>query len=274
MGSTNLLAVVTILGVMALLALVEGFIPLHPRGPRHRTHHGPNLGLTFLTFATNAVFNGWLVWLVLWEERGGSGILRVLGLGPVLGDSVAVVLLDFSFYLAHIAMHKVPALWRVHRVHHSDPVVDVTTTIRQHPFEGVIRYLFMAAFAAALGVSLWAFLIYRFASALNGLFEHANIRVPAWLDRSLAWLTTWPNYHKIHHSRAAHESDTNYGNIFSWFDRLFGTFTPPARGAQVACGLDGFDDPRMQTLWGLLIMPFAAEKRLSTTSTQLPAGPS
>jgi sterol desaturase/sphingolipid hydroxylase (fatty acid hydroxylase superfamily) len=274
MGTTNLLTVVAILSVMALLALVEGWIPLHARGPEHRAHLGPNLGLTFLTFATNVFFNSWLMWLVLWEERSGGGMLRKLGLGPVLADCVSVVLLDFSFYVAHVAMHKVPALWRVHRVHHSDAVVDVTTSIRQHPFEGVIRYAFMAAFAGALGVSLRAFVIYRFASALNGLFEHANIRVPAWLDRALAWVTSWPNYHKIHHSRVARETDSNYGNMFSWFDRLFGTFTPAPRGATVACGLDEFDDPAAQTMSGLLTMPFASDKPPQAMAAHLPTGPS
>jgi sterol desaturase/sphingolipid hydroxylase (fatty acid hydroxylase superfamily) len=272
MGSTNLLTVVIILGVMALLALVEGWIPLHTRTRPHRAHVGPNLGLTFLTFATNAFFNSWLIWLVLWEERSGSGILRSVQIDPVLADCVAVVLLDLSFYVAHVTMHKVPAFWRVHRVHHADPVVDVTTTIRQHPLEGVIRYVFMAACAAALGVSLRAFLIYRLASALNGLLEHANIRVPAGLDRALAWVTTWPNYHKVHHARSGLETDTNYGNMFCWFDRLFGTFTPAHRGATVACGLDGFDDPKVQTLSGLLKMPFASENP-SAPATQLPAEP-
>jgi sterol desaturase/sphingolipid hydroxylase (fatty acid hydroxylase superfamily) len=171
------------------------------------------------------------------------------------------VLLDFSFYAAHVSMHKVPALWRVHRVHHSDPALDVTTTIRQHPLEGVIRYVFMAVFAGVLGVSLRAFVIYRLASALNGQLEHANIRVAPWLDRALSWITTWPNMHKIHHSRLVHETDSNYGNMFSWFDRLFGTFTPSIRGETVTCGLDGYDDARSQTLQGLLSMPFTAQRR-------------
>lgn len=260
MGSTNLITVASILGFMALLAAVEGAIPLHARTTWNRVHLGPNLGLTLITFGTNIFFNSWLLALVLWEQQQGIGLLGRLGLGPILTDCLAVVLLDFSFYVAHVCMHKVPALWRVHRVHHSDPVLDVTTTIRQHPLEGVIRYVFMAAFAGAMGVSLRAFMIYRLASALNGQLEHANIRVAPWLDRSLSWITTWPNMHKVHHSRLVHETDSNYGNMFSLFDRLFGTFTPSLRGEMVRCGLDGFDDAQSQTLQGLLTMPFASEK--------------
>jgi sterol desaturase/sphingolipid hydroxylase (fatty acid hydroxylase superfamily) len=200
--------------------------------------------------------NSALIVLLMRLDAAGFGILRWLALDAGVATVIAIVVLDLSFYAAHVAMHAVPALWAVHRVHHSDPVVDVTTTIRQHPLEGVIRYVFMTAFACLFGVGLAAFVIYRTWSALNGLLEHANIRVPRWLDAALSLVTTWPNMHKVHHSREVHETNTNYGNIFSWFDRLFGTYTPAARGATVVCGLDGFDDPRVQTTRGLLAMPF------------------
>ncbi len=170
--------------------------------------------------------------------------------------AIVVLVLDFSFYVAHVSMHKVAAFWRYHRVHHSDPAVDVTTTIRQHPGESLIRYAFMAVFACVLGASPGAFAVYRAWSALNGLLEHANFRAPLWLDRALSLVTTWPYMHKIHHSRAADQTDTNYGNIFSWFDRLFGTFTPSERGVNIAYGLSGFDDPQTQTTAGLLALPF------------------
>jgi sterol desaturase/sphingolipid hydroxylase (fatty acid hydroxylase superfamily) len=254
---TNVSTMAAILSAMALVALIELAIPLHRRGPAHRAHLGPNLGLTAITFATNIFLNGALMVLLAWLEARGLGILRWMSLGALPAAILAVLALDFSFYVAHVAMHKVPAFWRAHRVHHSDPVVDVTTTIRQHPLEGVIRYGFMALFASVFGVSLGAFVVYRAWSALNGLLEHANIKVPRWLDQALALVTTWPNMHKVHHSRALRETDSNYGNIFSWFDRLFSTYTPSWRGeAVVDCGLDGFDDPRSQRLGALLSLPF------------------
>lgn len=253
---TNLSAVGTILVAMAIIALVETAIPLHARGRHHRAHLGPNLALTFITFATNVILNGALLLLLMGLERQSFGILRWAALDPLAAGIIGVVALDFSFYVAHVTMHKIPAFWRVHRVHHSDPVVDVTTTIRQHPVEGVIRYAFMAAFACTFGVGLLAFTVYRMWSALNGLLEHASFRVPRWLDGALSLVTTWPNMHKVHHSRAARETNTNYGNIFSWFDRLFFTYTPSWRGTTVDCGLDGFDEPALQTTAGLLAMPF------------------
>ncbi len=241
---------------MALVALIETVLPLRARGRWGRTHLGPNFALTFLTFATNIFFNAALVLTLVWLAANGFGLLNAFELPALLSAAVVLVVLDFSFYIAHVAMHRIQIFWRFHRVHHSDPFVDVTTTIRQHPGEGVIRYVFLAAFAFALGASPAAFALYRASSALNGLLEHANFQVPAWLDRALSLITTWPSVHKIHHSRAPQQTDTNYGNLFSFFDRMFGTFTPTEAGAIVPYGLDGFDDPATQTTAGLLAVPF------------------
>jgi sterol desaturase/sphingolipid hydroxylase (fatty acid hydroxylase superfamily) len=141
-------------------------------------------------------------------------------------------------------------------VHHSDPALDVTTTIRQHPAEGVIRYVAMAAFALPLGVGPGAFAFYRVASALSGLLEHANLRVSPRLADWLALVVTWPTMHRVHHARDARYTDTNYGNLVSWWDRALGTFTPARLGAAIAVGLEGYDDPPIQTTRGLLALPF------------------
>jgi sterol desaturase/sphingolipid hydroxylase (fatty acid hydroxylase superfamily) len=248
--------IASILAAMGIVALLEAAIPLHARGRWSRAHLGPNLALTFITFATNACFGAALVMALVALESRGLGLFRRLSLPPLASGALAVLMLDLSFYVAHVCMHKLPAFWRFHRVHHSDPAVDVTTTIRQHPGESVIRYAFLAAAAIALGASPGAFAVYRAWVALNGLLEHANLRAPLWLDRWLSLVTTWPHMHKVHHSRVASETDTNYGNLFSLWDRLFSTFTPSRRGVAVAYGLDGLDDPVTQTAVGLLALPF------------------
>ena len=245
-----------ILVSMAVLASIETAIPLHARGQWGRAHLGPNLALTCLTFATNLVFNLALVMTLTWLRTIDLGLLPLLVPGGWMTAVVAVLALDFSFYAAHRAMHWIPSFWRFHRVHHSDPAVDVTTTIRQHPGESVIRYGFLGAFAIALGVSPGAFAIYRIWSVLNGLLEHANIRIPRRLDSLLSLVVTTPNMHKIHHSRVAKETDTNYGNITSLWDRSFFTFTPSERGQGIVYGLDGLDAPALQTTAGLLALPF------------------
>ena len=254
--STSLTTIASILAAMAVVALIEAAIPLHPRGQGNRAHLGPNLALTFVTFATNMVFNAGVVVTLVWLQARGVGLLHWFSLPPLLTGAVVLVVLDFSFYVAHTAMHASPALWRVHSVHHSDWAVDVTTTIRQHPGEGVVRYVFMGAFAFALGAPPDAFGVYRLVSVLSGLLNHANIRVPRRLDTVLSLVLGTPNMHKVHHSRAKHQTNTNYGTIFSLFDRIFGTFTPTAQGVSVVYGLNGFDDPATQSTRGLLGIPF------------------
>jgi len=253
--------IAVILGVMAAIALVEVVIPLHRRNRWNSRHLGPNLGLTFITFATNLFFNAAIVLSLLWLQTQGLGLFNSLHV-PILAETIIVVVaLDFSFYIAHVLMHALPTFWRVHGVHHSDPAVDVTTTIRQHPLEGLIRYAFVALAAFPLGASPAAFAIYRTLSAIGGLLEHANIALPHWLSSTLSWITTWPDMHKVHHSSDRLLTDTNYGNLLSLWDRLFGTFTPAQHGREVTYGLVGTDTPEHQKISVLLTQPFDASTR-------------
>lgn len=254
--SPDVLTVAAILAAMAGIAGLETLVPLRRGSPGRRRHLAPNLTLTLLTFATNAVLNGVLVAALAASRARGFGLLATRDVGPALDLAIVVGALDLAFYACHVAMHRVALFWRCHRVHHADPFVDVTTTIRQHPGETLIRAAFTAAVALPLGASPQAFAVYRLCSALVGLLEHANLAVPAPLDRALAWVTTFPHLHKVHHSRREAETNSNYGNLFSLFDRAFGTFTPSARGRSVAYGLDGYDDPATQSVTALLALPF------------------
>ena len=261
-ATTTTTTIATILAAMAVVALAETVIPLRARGRWSRAHLGPNLALTFITFATNTILNSALVLALIGLHDAGFGLLALAPFGTVAELAIVVLGLDLAFYVGHVAMHKVPLFWRYHAVHHSDLEVDVTTTIRQHPGEGVIRYVFMAGFAFALGATPGAFAIYRVWSVLSGLLEHANIRLPPRVDAALSLVFTWPGMHKIHHSRDPRYTDTNYGTIVSWWDRLFGTFTPTRYGVNVVYGLgDGFDDDRVQTTVGLLELPFRTPRQ-------------
>lgn len=242
-------------GAMTLAALIETLAPLRAR-PLDRAHLATNLTMTAITFATNIVFNLPLIAGLAWAQGHGFGLLNQVALPPLAAFLVVVVVMDFWTYVAHVSLHKVPAFWRFHRVHHADPVVDVTTHIRQHPGEGLIRYGFLAAAAIPLGAPPAAFALYRLWGALFSVLEHANIGVPQWLDSALSLVTTWPNLHKVHHSRHRAQTDSNYSNLFSVWDRLFGTFTPSRVGAQIDYGLAGFDAPERQTALALLAAPF------------------
>jgi len=266
---SGLATIATLIGAMLVVAAMEVAIPLHARGRWNRDHLAPNLALTLLTFATNIFLNVGLLGLVIWLESRGFGLLRWLALPSLPAAVMAVAALDFSFYAAHVSWHRFPSLWRFHAVHHSDPAVDVTTTIRQHPVEGVLRYAAMAAMVFVIGPSAGAFAFYRAASALNGLLEHANLRAPLWLDRLLSLVTTWPYMHKVHHSRTPTQTNTNFGNLFSLWDRLFGTFTPSREGTNISYGLDGLDQPDHQTTAALLALPFREATRLGADGVAL-----
>jgi sterol desaturase/sphingolipid hydroxylase (fatty acid hydroxylase superfamily) len=237
-------------------SLLEALLPLRKRTEWNKRHLGPNLSLTLITFATNTAYNIPILLGLVWLQANGLGLFNMTNLPPIVEIAGAILALDLAWYVTHRSMHAIPALWPIHTIHHSDLAVDATTGVRQHPGEGLLRYMFLAAFAFSFGVSPFAFAIYRIWSAAHGMFEHANIRLPQWLDNAITVVFSSPSMHKIHHSRDQRFTDTNYGNIFSIWDRAFGTFTPPRYGHDINYGLDGYDDPAQQTTVGLLMEPF------------------
>jgi sterol desaturase/sphingolipid hydroxylase (fatty acid hydroxylase superfamily) len=188
--------------------------------------------------------------------RNGIGIFYLLGLSAWPQAVLGVVALDLFAYFAHVLLHKSWAGWQFHRVHHSENAVDVTTAFRQHPGETVWRMLWQLTAVFVFGIPLWIVIIYLLLSALNAQMEHANIRLNGSLDRLLRLMIVTPHMHKVHHSRDQRETDSNYSNIFSFWDRLFGTYTAEIDFQRLRYGLDGFDAQERQTLQGLLKMPF------------------
>jgi sterol desaturase/sphingolipid hydroxylase (fatty acid hydroxylase superfamily) len=247
--------VAAILLGMALLSILETLLPFIRKPDWRRRHRAPNLALVALTLSLNFAYNAGAVLATAWLEARGIGLLAGVAVPPLAMILLGILVLDGSTYACHRLLHRLPPLWSVHRVHHSDPLVDVTTTTRQHPIEGVWRFLFIMTPAWALGISTEAVALYRGISALVALTEHMNVKLWEPLDRALCWLVVTPNMHKLHHSRLPVETDSNYGNILSGFDRIFGTFTPPSPARAVDYGLAGLDDPGSQTLGALLRLP-------------------
>lgn len=258
--------IVNVLGLMAILALVETVIPLFPRSAMNRRHLGANFGLTAFTFGLNFFMNGLLVVGALWVSGHGAGLLQWFNLPLTGAIIVTVIVMDLGTYAAHVLMHKFPLLWRAHLVHHIDPALDVTTSFRQHPIESLWRYGFLVVTAWGLGAPLAGIMLYRTLSAVNAVLEHANINVPQRLDTAISMIWVSPNMHKLHHSRTKTETDSNYGNLFSSFDRIFRTFTPSARVGTVRYGIDGYDDLESQKLHNLLKLPFTRDRHAAEHS--------
>ena len=235
-----------LISVCALLWSLETMWPLQRfRGARLR-RVVPNVVLT--------------VFVVLLNLALSFGVAAVSARAAVTVTNalLGIVALDLATYAAHVVLHKLPFAWRFHRVHHSEPEVDVTTAFRQHPGETLWRVAWQLPPIVLLGLPFGVVVLYLTLSTLNAQLEHANLRVPERTDRVLRLLFVTPNMHKVHHSRLQRETDSNYSNLFSLWDRLFGTYTGSADLESLRYGLDGFDEPRRQTLRGLLGMPFAA----------------
>jgi len=244
-----------ILAGMALLSVLETLLPFVRKADWRRRHRLPNLSLVALTLSLNFAFNAGAVLVSAWLAERGFGLLAGATLPPLAMVLLGILVLDASTYACHRLLHGLPPLWGAHRVHHSDPLVDVTTTTRQHPIEGFWRFLFIMTPAWTLGVPVDVVALYRVVSALVGLTEHMNVKLWEPLDRALSLLVCTPNMHKLHHSRLPIETDSNYGNIFSLFDRVFGTFTPSSPARSIDYGLAGYDDAGSQQLGALLRLP-------------------
>ena len=252
--------IAVILVVMAIGALIETVVPMFVAGSWKHARRAANLWLTTTVFLLN--------WLLASVAAVAALTLRPAGLmarlqWPMwLQVATGIVVLDFSVgYFSHRTMHMWPAMWRFHQVHHSDEFVDVTTTYRTHPVETVWRFLFAIVPVWILGLPAQAVVIQRLLQATNGVIEHANIRLWPPLDRvlSLVWVT--PNVHKIHHSREVSETNSNYANLLTLYDRLLGTYTPAERAHSVVYGLHDAEPLATGSYPNLLALPFRPADR-------------
>lgn len=247
---------VTAFGLILLLTL-ESWLPA--AGNRHyrMRHAARNLALGLLNVLAVATLAAPLIVSIAWWTEGNRfGLLKLLNLPPVITTVIAILLFDGWLYLMHRANHKFGFLWRFHRVHHSDPEMDATTAVRFHTGEVLISSAIRLAVIPLLGITLWQLLIYESLMAPVILFHHSNVNLPEKVDRWLRALIVSPAVHRVHHSRAQVETDSNYSIIFSFWDRIGRTFRLRKDGRPVNFGLDEYDNEEWQRVKGLLTTPF------------------
>ena len=191
-------------------------------------------------------------------ERHGWGLLNLLAAPSWIKIVAAVVLLDLAIYLQHVMFHAVPALWRVHRMHHADLDFDVTTGARFHPIEIVLSMLIKFGAVAALGTSALGVLIFEVLLNATSMFNHGNVRIPVGLDRYLRWLVVTPDMHRVQHSIVVGETNSNFGFNLPWWDRLLGTYRsqPVAGHDGMTIGIEQFRETRELWLDRMLLQPF------------------
>jgi len=247
-------------GTFAVMALWEIIAPRRALTTSKAWRWSSNLGIVVLnTVIVRAVFPTTAVALALAAQNNGWGVLNQIALAAWLAVPLAVIVLDFAIYLQHVMFHAVPALWRLHRMHHADLDYDVTTGARFHPIEILLSMLIKFAVILVLGPPAVAVLIFEVVLNAMAMFNHSNVRMPTPLDRLLRWIVVTPDMHRVHHSIEDDEANSNFGFNLSLWDRLFGTYKqqPDAGHRGMTLGIRGHRNAKeVDRLPGMLLLPF------------------
>ena len=255
----NTLRLAAFLGVLAVMALWELAAPQRRSDIPRLIRWSNNLALVAIdSVILRLVLPVLAVGAAAWAQGAGWGLFPALGVPTWLALILTLVLLDLAIYAQHIVFHRVPVLWALHRMHHSDPHFDVTTGLRFHPLEILLSMGIKIALVVALGAPPEAVLLFEVILNASSLFNHSNIRLPEGVDRVLRMVVVTPDMHRVHHSEVRAETDSNYGFSVSWWDRLFRTYrAAPAAGQDgVRFGIGAFRARRELWLDRLLTQPF------------------
>lgn len=246
--------------MLGLCILLETARPLVQTDiPRWR-HARRNIGMSALAFATFGALGGIKVGVAAWVGVHHVGILNAVGLPWGLRILASFMAIDLVNYVGHRFQHGLPWLWRFHRVHHADPRLDATSSLRFHPMEAVVEVLYQSVAVVFFGLGLDALVLFDTVLLAMLYVQHANINWP-WperADRLARLLFVTPDVHHVHHSREFHHTDSNFADLFTVWDRLGGTYREAADRRRIPYGLEEFDDDRHQTVKGMTMMPLAA----------------
>ena len=245
--------------LFVILAALEAAFPRKkrsmPRGRRWRTNvaivivdslalrlMGPVAAITAAGFA----------------QQNGIGLLNWTSLPGWLEFILALIIFDLAIYVQHVVTHKVPLLWALHKVHHADRDIDVTTAVRFHPVEIILSMLYKSGLVFLIGPSAFAVFVFALLLNLFAMFNHANLRLPLSVDRILRLFVVTPDMHRVHHSTVPRETNSNFGFSIALWDRLFGTYTaqPAAGHDDVVIGLSEYQSEHPNELWWSLALPF------------------
>jgi len=247
-------------GVLILMAVWEVFAPRRASTISKVVRWGNNLGLVvFNSILLRFIFPTAAVGVAIFVSEHNWGLLNFFHLPPLISVAISIVVLDFVIYFQHVLMHAIPALWRLHRVHHADLDYDFTTGVRFHPLEIIVSMLIKFVAILILGPPVAAVVIFEVILNASSMFNHGNIKLPAALDRILRLLIVTPDMHRVHHSVEKDESNRNFGFNLSWWDHLFDTYRqqPRAGHEEMVVGIQNYRELRdVTSIHGLLLLPF------------------
>lgn len=263
-------------GILGVVAIWEGFAPRRALTAPLRTRWLNTMAIYLADVSVLRLLFPLLgVGVALATQERGWGLFNVWAAPVWLVPLVSLLAIDAGHYVQHYLLHRFPPLWRIHRMHHTDHDYDFTTGLRFHPLESVYTTAFGLSVIVALGAPPLMVIAYEFVYVVISVAVHGNVRVPIALDRVLRIFVVTPDLHRVHHSAAVRETDSNFGAVLPWWDRLLGTYVAqPARGHEgMEIGLPEFRDHKHLTLWWMLVNPFLsvpnqAERTHSIESTE------
>ena len=250
-------------GIFALMAIWEILAPKRVLTVSKAVRWANNVGLVFFnSFILRLVFPAAAVGMAAFAAEHGWGLLNYYSVPAMVAVVVSIIAMDFVIYLQHVMVHAVPALWRLHRVHHADLDYDVTTGARFHTVEIILSMLIKFATIIVLGPPVVAVVIFEVVLNATAMFNHGNVSLPKGLDRVLRWFLVTPDMHRVHHSVEDDEANSNFGFSLPWWDRLFGTYRDQPRAGHegMTIGIHTFRTMK-QVSWlpGMLALPFVGK---------------
>lgn len=244
---------------LIIIALLEQYWPRRKTGqlPRRRWFNNSGIQALNWTIAWLLIPLAGIEFAAICGQRGW-GLFNAVSAPVWLVIPVCLLALDFTHYFRHMALHRIPLLWRFHRTHHTDMDVDFSTALRFHPFEIFVTTAVTFTAIIVFGIPLYVMILYALIVFSSGFFSHGNIAIPEILERALRLVLVTPDMHRVHHSGDKRETDSNYGVTFPWWDWIFGTYiAQPRKGHDgMQLGLAEFQDPKYSSLHWLLMMPF------------------
>lgn len=243
-------------GIMIAMFVFEGIFPFFKTHKRHLKHTGINVLFGMANgLLTKLLFAALLVRVVQWSKDQGAGWLNIITLPWYLKGIIAFLAFDLWMYWWHRLNHEIKFLWCFHSMHHTDLEMDASTALRFHPGEKILSSLVRMLIIPGLGMDLMFFAVYNIVMSPIILFHHSNIALPEKIDRSLRRVIVTPNMHRVHHSKFRWETDSNYSSVFSFWDRLFGTFREKQDLDSIVYGLETMREAKWQGVFGMLLTP-------------------
>lgn len=247
---------IMLLALLIVMYSIESFKPYLAKPDNKKQHDIHNFILTFISIVVNAAVGAVVVFTVMYTAEHQLGLFNQIELPNAVEIVASVLLIDFGSYCNHNLTHKVPFLWRFHRVHHSDLYLNTSSSLRFHPFDVIYSQgIYFCIAILLLGVSMTSFIIYGTLGLIFVIIQHSNIQFPSWVEKYGRYIFSTPGWHKIHHSDDQKFTDSHYGDVFTFWDRIFATWHK-VNPDEINYGLKEFSAPEKQKVGFLLRSPF------------------